>query len=128
MGDRSMVGDAGSGEPVTHMRLFARPASVTAGTVSFRVHNHGTRTHEVVVLPLGVGERAGWRPVGPDERVDEVGSIGEAPRTCASGAGDGIEEGENGWLTVALSPGRYELVCNLEHHYQAGMFAVLRVR
>jgi hypothetical protein len=109
------------------MRLLARPASAPAGTVSLLVHNAGSRTHEVVVLPLPAGTPAGARGPGPDGRVDETGSLGEASRTCGRGAGDGIKPGSAGWVTLTLSPGRYELVCNLKNHYASGMFAQLDV-
>lgn len=109
------------------MRLLARPATAPAGTVSLLVHNAGSRTHEVVVLPLPAGTPAGARAPGPDGRVDETGSLGEASRTCRSGAGDGIKAGSAGWVTLTLPPGRYELVCNLKNHYASGMFAELQV-
>jgi uncharacterized cupredoxin-like copper-binding protein len=73
------------------MLLTAEPATVRSGQVSLVVDNTGWRTHELVVLPL------------------------------AAGAGDGIVSGAVGWVTVTLSPGHYELVCNLQNHYANGM-------
>jgi uncharacterized cupredoxin-like copper-binding protein len=109
------------------MRLVARPATVRAGAVSLLLHNVGTRTHELVVLPLAAGTPAGARAVGADGRVDEAGSLGEASRSCRSGSGDGVKAGATGWVTLTLAPGRYELVCNLKNHYPNGMYAELDV-
>ncbi len=128
MGDGMMSGGAGSGRAMAHMRLVATPAYISAGTVSFRVHNIGTRTYELVVLPLGAREKPGKRTVGPDDRIAEDGSLGEASRTCGPAGGEGIEPGSSGWVTMTLPGGRYELVCNLKHHYRLGMFNALSVR
>ncbi len=128
MGDGTMFGAAVPDRPMAHMRLVATPAYISAGTVSFRVHNIGTRTHELVVLPLGGHEKQGRRTAGSDNRIDEQGSLGEASRTCGTAGGEGIAPGSSSWVTVTLPRGRYELVCNLKHHYGSGMFGVLRVR
>ncbi|GHE42828.1 hypothetical protein GCM10017673_51340 [Streptosporangium violaceochromogenes] len=109
------------------MRLFVSPDRVPHGTVSLRVLNTGTLPHEVVVLPLPAGRDAGRLPEGVDGRADETGDLGEASRTCAAGAGDGIAPGAAGWTTLNLGPGRYALICNLPGHYAAGMYAELDV-
>ena len=109
------------------MMLHAYPQSIAAGTVSLRVVNHGTRSHELVVLPLAAGQSVGTRAVGSDKTVDETGSLGEASADCAAGAGEGIRPGGAGWVTLTLAPGRYELLCNLPGHYAAGMFTELDV-
>jgi uncharacterized cupredoxin-like copper-binding protein len=92
-----------------------------------RVANTGTLVHELVVLPLKEGDRVGDRTVGNDNRVVETDSIGEASNTCGEGSGDGIDPGALGWTTVTLTPGRYELICNLAGHYAAGMYTELTV-
>ncbi len=109
------------------MTITTDRASVPAGTVSFRVQNTGSLTHELVVLPLPAAG-AGTRPVGADGTVTEQGSLGEASATCAAGAGDGITPGATGWVTLHLAPGRYELICNLPGHYAHGMHAELDIR
>src|SRR5512144_2553727 len=109
------------------MRVLAAPGTVSAGTVSFRVRNVGALTHELVVLPLPSGQVAGQRTIGGDGRVEETASSGEASRSCGVGAGDGIAPGASGWVSLRLSSGRYELVCNLPGHYQAGMYTTLTV-
>jgi len=119
-----MMGGWGGGM----MRVLTSRARVSAGTVSFRVVNTGSLVHELVVLPLTGTQRVGERAVGADGRVDETGSVGEASKTCGAGAGDGINPGAIGWVTLTLAPGNYELVCNLHGHYGAGMYAFLAVR
>jgi len=125
MGMTSMMnGDAPLGG---HMMLRAVPASIPAGQVSFEVANMGWRTHEMVVLPLPPGQSAGQRVPGADGKVDESGSLGEASASCTAGAGEGITSRSIGWVTLTLSPGNYELVCNLKNHYANGMYQELTV-
>jgi uncharacterized cupredoxin-like copper-binding protein len=121
---RMMGGAAVLGTP---MRLRTSTRSVAAGQVSFVVANLGARTHELVILPLADGERAGRRMPGADATVTETGSVGEASTSCGSGAGEGIASGSVGWVTVTLPSGRYELVCNEPNHYADGMWQELDV-
>lgn len=109
------------------MRIFVDRPQVPAGQVSFRVANAGSLVHELVVLALPAGQQVGERNIGSDNRIDEIGSLGEASRTCGSGAGDGIDPGAIGWVTLSLAQGNYELVCNLPGHYAAGMYTELTV-
>lgn len=121
---RMMGGDAPMG---AHMMLLATPTTVPAGEVSLVAANRGWRTHELVVLPLTSGAVAGSRVTGPDGRVDERGSLGEASASCVAGSGEGITAGAAGWVTLRLPAGRYELLCNLRNHYADGMYAELDV-
>lgn len=121
---RMMRGVAPSG---AHMRLVASTGVAPAGEVSLVAANRGWRPHELVVLPLADGASAGERVPGANGRVSEDGSLGEASASCAAGTGEGIESGAVGWTTLTLSPGRYELLCNLRNHYTAGMYAELDV-
>ena len=116
-----------SGSPLGMMSLSASPAAVPAGLVSLRAFNRGRLAHEVVVLPIGVGQSTGQRPVGVGDEIDESGSLGEAAQTCGFGDGDGIAPGAMGWTTLTLPPGRYELVCNIAGHYRSGMYTELDV-
>jgi uncharacterized cupredoxin-like copper-binding protein len=115
------------------MRIYPNPATVSAGQVSFRALNTGWLNHELVVLPLAQDQFPGQRAIGPDGKVDQSGSLGEASRTCGAGKGDerssdyGIAPGTTGWTTITLPPGRYELICNIAGHYGAGMYAALDV-
>lgn len=125
MGMRRMMG--GIAPMGSHMMLRAFPATVPAGKVSFVVGNMGWRTHEMAVLPLTAAQSAGQRVPGPDGKVDETGSLGEASASCAAGSGEGINAGAVGWVTLDLAPGRYEVVCNLRNHYANGMHQLLVV-
>ena len=109
------------------MRLTINPSSVPAGQVSLRVANNGWLPHEVIVMPLGPGQNPGQRFIGNDWKVDEAGSLGEAAQTCGAGEGDGIAPGTMSWTTLTLTPGRYELLCNIAGHYGSGMYTELDV-
>lgn len=108
--------------------LRADPTAVPAGRVTLIATNTGGLVHELVVLPLAEGARAGDRQVTSEDEVDEDDAITEASADCAEGTGDGIRPGGAGWVTVRLAPGRYELVCNLPGHYRAGMVDEIVVR
>lgn len=128
LADMGMTRMMGGTAPLgSHMMLRATPATVPAGQISLAASNMGWRTHELVILPLSAGAAAGQRIPGPDGKIDEAGSLGEASSSCAGGTGDGITAGKVGWTTVRLSPGRYELACNLKNHYANGMHQELVV-
>ncbi|WP_406830870.1 hypothetical protein ABEG17_18000 [Pedococcus sp. KACC 23699] len=122
---RMMGGDAPMG---SRMSLSVTPRSAPAGSVSFVASNVGWRTHELVVMPVAGQSAAGERVPGPDGRIAEGGSAGEASAPCAAGSGEGITSGAVGWVTLTLAPGRYELVCNLKNHYANGMHEEFDVR
>jgi uncharacterized cupredoxin-like copper-binding protein len=109
------------------MRLTADRATVAHGEVTFLVTNVGQLSHEMVILPLSGTRAAGTQPIGGDGQVDEADSLGEASATCAEGEGQGILPRTAAWVTVNLPAGRYELICNLPGHYQAGMYTQLTV-
>jgi uncharacterized cupredoxin-like copper-binding protein len=109
------------------MIVRVSPTSAAPGTVSLRVGNVGAARHELVVLPLATDARPGQRAVGTDGTVAEAGSLGEASNNCGADAGNGILPGAEGWTTIQLAAGSYELLCNLPGHYAAGMYAELDV-
>jgi uncharacterized cupredoxin-like copper-binding protein len=125
MGGRGMMG--GYYAVGGTMRILTSTNQVPAGSASFRVANAGTLVHELVILPLPAGQALGARAVGANGSVDESGSLAEASRTCGEGAGDGINPGAIGWVTVNLPAGHYELICNFPGHYGAGMDTELTV-
>ncbi len=107
--------------------LGASPDSVRAGAVTFIATNVGALTHELLVLPAprdGVGTRA----VGADGTIDESSSLGEASTSCGEGHGDGISPGTSSWVTLTLTRGSYELLCDVPWHYANGMFTPFIVR
>lgn len=115
------------GGPLMHGWIATSRDSVPAGRVSLVAVNQGARVHELLVLPVRPGTWAGQRLVRRDGTIAESASLGEASRGCGPGVGGGIGPGETGWVTLALAPGRYELVCNRPGHYLAGMFTELDV-
>ena len=128
LGDMGMTQMMGGTAPRGgHMMLVATPARVAGGQVTLVASNRGWRTHELVILPLVTGSSSGRLTVGADGKVPEAGSLGEASKSCAGGAGEGIKAGTVGWTTVGLARGRYELVCNLPNHYASGMTQELDV-
>jgi uncharacterized cupredoxin-like copper-binding protein len=108
------------------MRVVASRRHVPAGTVSLRVANIGSLTHELVVLPLATRAEVSRRAVATNGKVSETGSVGQASHSCGEGSGDGLAPGAIGWTTLNLAPGAYELVCNLPGHYAAGMYTALQ--
>ena len=93
------------------------PAKAPAGTVTFRVVNQGTVTHELEVFRTDLA---------PDSLPVEgsTASPGLAPL-------DEVENVEPGLamdLAVTLEPGNYVLICNLPAHYQQGMRANFTAR
>ena len=128
LGDMGMTRMMGGTAPLGgHMRLTAVPAEVRAGPVTLVASNSGWRKHELVILPLGVAAQAGQLNAGPDGKVPEGTSVGEASKSCEGGPGEGLEAGAVGWTTVTLAAGRYELLCNLSNHYANGMHQLLVV-
>ncbi len=125
MGMTTMMG--GIAPMGAHMRLTATPTTVAAGTLSLVASNMGWRTHELVILPLSSGASVGRRVPAADGKVSEAGSLGEASASCTAGTGEGITPGAVGWTTLTLTPGRYELICNLRNHFADGMHQQLVV-
>lgn len=118
----AMMGDSNS----MMVSIFASPQSIHEGTVTLLATNVGALDHELLVLPIppkGVGTRS----VGADGRIDEIGSLGEASSSCGPGAGAGIAPGTTSWVTLHLSAGNYELICDEPWHYANGMFTRLIV-
>lgn len=91
-----------------------------AGTVTFDIRNDGTETHEFLVVKSDLDPKA--LPVDEEGAVDEKGEglefIDER---------EDIEPGGTAKLTVDLQPGTYVLLCNLEDHYEMGMYKAFTV-
>ncbi|MEJ2758360.1 MAG: cupredoxin domain-containing protein [Anaerolineales bacterium] len=100
-------------------------SSVSAGEVTFQVHNDATDlTHEFVVFKTDLPE--GDLPLTDEGIVDE-----EADGITLIDEVEDVEPGMSAELTVTLEPGNYVLVCNIdsdEMHYQHGMHAVFIVK
>lgn len=128
LGDMDMTRMMGGIAPMgAVMMLQASPATVPAGQITLTASNMGSRTHELIILPLAAATSAGQRASGADGEVSETGSLGEASSSCTAGHGEGIKAGTVGWVTLSLPAGHYELVCNLQNHYADGMHQELIV-
>ena len=92
-----------------------------AGEVKFTMKNAGTIPHEFLIVKTDY--EPGKIPLGENNRFDEEAEgltvIDEIPEW---------EPGTTGNLTVKLEPGKYQLLCNIEAHYAAGMYTPLLVR
>ncbi len=123
------LGDGGSmmGGSSMMVWLSADTASAPAGTVTFVASNFGRLNHELLILPVPSDGR-GTRPAGTNGKIDESSSLGEASLTCGSGVGNGISPGTRSWVTMNLTPGTYELLCDIPWHYANGMFTTITVR
>lgn len=92
-----------------------------AGNVNFTMTNAGTIQHEFLVVKTDIPD--GEIPLGKDNRFDE-----ELPGLTVV---DEIPEwpvGETKTLSIALEPGNYQLLCNIEGHYANGMHTTFTVK
>ena len=92
-----------------------------AGTVAFNLTNEGTIAHEFLVVRSEKSATELVADVDPTtNRIDEalLDVIDEQPE---------YEPGVPGAVTVSLTPGHYVVMCNIEGHYKAGMYADLEI-
>ena len=97
-------------------------AVVPAGTVSFRILNHGPTTHQLLVVRTD-------RP--PDKlplQRDGLTVNEEAPGIELLDEVEGLDIDDRQTLVLDLAAGNYVLYCNLEGHYLGGMHAAFTVR
>jgi uncharacterized cupredoxin-like copper-binding protein len=97
------------------MTMAASPNTVSAGTIRFEVRNTGTVPHEMVVIRTTHGSTL---LVNSSGYVSEVGAVGSIRN---------IAPNQSKTLTLTLSAGKYELVCNLKAHYALGMRVPLTI-
>ena len=96
------------------------PDQLSAGRVTFAVHNKGPDAHELIV----VRQRGDELPLRTDGlTIDE-----DAVQRDEAGALEPGKPGDVRNLTVRLEPGRYVLFCNMAGHYLGGMDHDLVVR
>jgi uncharacterized cupredoxin-like copper-binding protein len=112
----TVVTVTGGEKPDGKYYLTVTPASVKAGPTKITFKNVGTKVHEVVVLKTDAP--AGALKVGANHEVSEDASVGEDSET---------DPGKTKTTTINLKPGSYVLVCNIERHYQKGMYAPFTV-
>jgi uncharacterized cupredoxin-like copper-binding protein len=112
----AVVTVVGGEKPDGKYYLTVTPASVKAGPTKITFKNEGTKVHEVVVLKTDAP--AGGLKVGANHEVSEDASVGEDSET---------DPGKTKSTTINLKPGSYILVCNIERHYEKGMYAPFTV-
>ena len=96
-------------------RVRADVNSVRAGPVSFTFENNGTKVHEMLVTRTDIAP--GRIPV--DSATNTFNEDDPASKVL-----DEISEfdpGQTGTVTLNLTPGTYQLVCNVPGHYANGM-------
>ncbi|HEY5109645.1 MAG TPA: hypothetical protein VII96_08575 [Acidimicrobiales bacterium] len=103
-------------------RLVGSTVAVTVFLLALGALDHG-----VIVMRVPVDD-PGTRLAGSDGRADEFSSLGEASRSCGSGAGNGFKPDTRRWVTVSVRPGSHELLCDIPWHYAKRMFATIAVR
>ena len=91
-----------------------------AGEVNFTMENAGTISHEFLVVKtdIALGEiplTSENKFAEPSEGLEVIDEIPEWP------------VGETKTLKLNLTPGNYQLVCNIEGHYKNGMHATFKV-
>jgi uncharacterized cupredoxin-like copper-binding protein len=112
----TVVNVAGGEKPDGKYYLTATPASVKAGQTTITFKNEGTKVHEVVVLKTDTP--ANELKVGANHEVSESASVGEDSET---------DPGKTKSTTIDLEPGKYVFVCNIEQHYEKGMYTAFTV-
>jgi hypothetical protein len=102
----SIVSEPKAGLTITQADFrFDLSSQVTAGTHTIQVMNHGTQTHEVVLLKLDPGASA--KDFGA---AFEPGASGPPPGQPIGGV-VGIETGQHAYFNARFEPGRYGLIC-----------------
>ena len=97
-------------------------AVVPAGTVSFRILNHGPTSHEFILVRT---DRA------PDKlplQRDGLTVNEEAPGIDLLDEAGSLDIDDRQTLVLRMAPGHYVMYCNFEGHYLGGMHAALTVR
>ena len=104
---------------LTEWAVAVDATTAAAGDVTFTVTNEGTIGHEFLVVKTDIA--VGGIPLDgdhfaePTDGIEVINEIGE------------FAKGTTETLTVNLSPGTYQLVCNLPDHYEAGMSISFKV-
>jgi uncharacterized cupredoxin-like copper-binding protein len=98
-------------------RIVVRPKRVPAGDVELVLRNEGPVTHELIVVR---GPRS-HLPLRTDGLTIDEDVLDD------SGVVEGAGPGSVRRLRLNLSPGRYQLFCNMAGHFLAGMHAELVV-
>lgn len=121
-GSKTTSGGAGDGTVSATLKDFDLSLSTStapAGEVTFDITNDGPSVHEFVVFHTdlaadGLGTEDGL----VDEDLDGLDLVDEA---------EDIEPDATTSLTVDLDPGAYVVLCNIQGHYEAGMYSAFTI-
>ncbi|WP_172599278.1 plastocyanin/azurin family copper-binding protein [Rhizobium leguminosarum] len=114
------LGNHGGDKRMATLKITAAPSIVSAGEVTFNVHNSSrSMVHEMVVAKL-VDQDAALAYDESTGKLNEesVASLGEVPE---------LDPGSAGSLSLKLEPGTYILFCNIPGHYMGGMWSLVTV-
>jgi uncharacterized cupredoxin-like copper-binding protein len=100
----------------TEYAVVSDHATIHAGEVTFDFENKGTINHEVVLIRTDYAPDQ--IPIASDGRMNE-----EDPRSLNVGETGEMVAGKAVTFSVKLTPGRYQLVCNIANHYLKGMYS-----
>lgn len=107
------------GATVKDFAISLDSTNVSAGEVTFNVHNDGPSTHEFVVIKSDLAADAlPLNDEGNEVDEDQVEPVGEA---------EDIASGSDASFSATLDPGAYVVICNITSHYGAGMHTALTV-
>lgn len=110
---------------------FDLSAPLTAGTHTIRIENGGVQGHEVLLVKLNEGATVQDMVAYVDQM--EAGTVAGPPPATPMGGVAGMEPGGRNWITVALTPGEYGLLCFVPdsgdgrlhtHHGMARQFSI----
>lgn len=102
----TLVSEPKAGLTITQADFqFAMSRTVTAGSHTIQVLNHGTQPHEVVLVRLAPGVTAQQFAAAA-----ETGGSAPPPGVPIGGV-VGLETGAHGYFTAQFEPGHYGLVC-----------------
>lgn len=104
---------------VSEWRLTADVNMVPAGPVKFTTANLGTMNHEFVVVRTDIPD--GQIPLDGDLFAEDASGVWSPGRISE------FEPNTVGETVIDLEPGRYQLVCNIPHHYHRGMHIPFQV-
>ncbi|MBC7644173.1 MAG: cupredoxin domain-containing protein [Thermoleophilia bacterium] len=97
------------------MYMKVDSATIPAGKIKFAVANTGKVLHEFVILKNDTPDGAMTVTNGKVSESTTVGEIGD------------VEVGASKSGSFQLTPGTYQLVCNIAGHYPAGMHRTFTV-
>jgi len=100
-------------------RISVAPAHISSGDVDVSVTNRGPTSHELIL----VRSRRGALPL----RADGITIDEDALESSTLVSLDPGPRGSVRTSHIHLTPGRYELFCNMSGHYFGGMHAELVV-